>query len=359
MYKFSFLIFIVFVFSFNLSFANNYIENRVSGYTFRVIKYDTNSKDYNFKIWVNTDYNATSMRELMEKNNWISAINWVFFCPASYRECWWKNFTLNERYFEWEKIWPYLTTWDRVVFAVDKNTKPFLFQTFKINPEREDDIYYWFANFPLLLQDWESKIQDYYDLWLIDYKMKIRINRNFICSDKSGRFIYSWYVSNIELEKLPEVLLDFWCYNALNLDAWWSWAMLYNARHIVWPWRDILDWVVIERKWLDTSKLRDLSNKIIENIDKNLKRSTHKEKLDFLDNLSSELVKIRTKMYNKNSRNLYDLEWNKSWYEINMNSIWNLSNMYIINYLNLLIFNLKQEYIKENENLEKMENLLF
>jgi len=33
--------------------------------------------------------------------------------------------------------------------------------------------------------------------------------------------------------------------------------------------------------------------------------------------------------------------------------------MYIINYLNMLIFNLKQEYIKENENLEKMQNLLF
>ena len=59
----------------------------------------------------------------MEKNNWVSAINWVFFCPADYRECGGKNFTKNERFVEWLQYSQNYDTWDRVVFAWDKQTK--------------------------------------------------------------------------------------------------------------------------------------------------------------------------------------------------------------------------------------------
>lgn len=337
------------------SFANNYIEKTLDWYKFRVIKYDTKSPDYIFKIWANPDYYASNLRELMEANNWVSAINWVFFCPASYGECGWKNFTKNERYVEWKKIWPENNTWNRVVFAVDKEDNPFLFQTGKINKLDEDKIYYWFANFPLLLQNWESKYQDYVDLWLVDSKMKAKIQRNFICSDKSNRNIYTWYVSAIELEKLPDVLIKFGCNDALNLDAWWSSAMIYNARYLIWPARDIMDWVIIERKWLDTSKIRESSKKIITFIESKMINKTLDEKIVFLDGLTNWLSKIRTKIYEQNSIDLYE-EWKKVWYEINVKNLTKIQTVYLVNYLNKSISELKKVTIEKEKQKVEYEN---
>lgn len=363
---------IIFVFVFYILFsqnifANNYVEKTIDSYKFRYIKYDTKSKDYIFKIWVRQDYNATSLRKLMEENNWISAVNWVFFCPDSYSECWWKNFTKNERYFQWEKIWTFSWTQNRVVFALDKENSPFLFQTDKINQSKENEIYYWFSNFPLLLQDWINKFQDYTDLWLIDEKMKAKMSRNFICSDVTNRFIYSWYVSSIELEKLPELLIKIWCNNALNLDAWGSSAMIYNSRYIIWPWRDILDWVIIERKNLDTKKIIDRSIQVKNLIEKKILNKNYEQKIDFLNNFTDKLSKIRTIIYEKNSRNLLDWDtWKKIWYEINIKKSSSLEIVYFINYLSKLIFELKNEYNQENNQKLKKEiennnnkNLLF
>lgn len=340
--------------------ANNYIEKVIDWYRFRVVKYDTESKDYIFKIWVNPDYWATSLRELMEKNNWVSAINGVFFCPSSYKECGWKNFTNNERYSEWFKIWTSISTQDRVVFAVDKENNPFLYQTNKINPDKEEDIYYWFSNFPLLLQDWISKYQDYVDLGLIDYKMKSKIQRNFICSDITWRYIYTWYVWDIALENLPDLLLKFGCNNALNLDAWHSSAMIYNSRYIVWPGRDILDWVIIERKWLDTKKIIDNSSIMINAISKKISKISYQEKIDYIDNLMSSLTQLRTSIYEKNSIDLYDLDsWTKIWYEINIKSLKNIEIVYMVNYLNKLFSELKSGIVEENNTQEDKNNLLF
>jgi len=49
--------------------------------------------------------------------------------------------------------------------------------------------------------------------------MTAKIDRNFICSDINNRFIYTGYVSSISLIDLPDLLIKFGCYNALNLDA--------------------------------------------------------------------------------------------------------------------------------------------
>lgn len=360
------LIIVLFYFLFaQVTFANNYIEKTIDGYKFRVIKYDTKSTDYIFKIWANPDYQATNLRELMEANNWVSAINWVFFCPASYNECWWKNFTKNERYVEWTKIWPEEKTWDRVVFAVDNENQAFLYQTDKINRLDEDKINYWFANFPLLLQNWVSKIQDYVDLWLIDQKMKNKMQRNFICSDKTSRNIYTWYVSAIELEKLPELLIKFGCNDALNLDAWWSSAMIYNSKYVVWPGRDVMDWVIIERKWLDTKQIIENSEKIMLFIKNKIIEKTTDEKIVFIDNLSKWLSKIRSKIYEKNSLDIYE-DWKKVWYEINVKDIKKLQTTYLINYLNKSLNELKYEYMEtekqrvdEENNSKNVEGLLF
>ncbi len=360
------LIFTLFFFLFEQNtFANNFIEKTIDWYKFRVIKYDTQSLDYIFKIWINQDYAATDLRELMEANNWVSAVNWVFFCPDSYAECGWKNFTKNERYVEWTKIWPEASTWNRVVFAVDKEDKAFLFQTDKINRLDEDKIHYGFANFPLLLQDWVSKFQEYVDLWLVDNKMKAKIQRNFICSDRYSRNIFTWYVSAIELEKLPDLLLKFWCVNALNLDAGWSSALIYNARYLIWPARDIMDWVIIERKWLDTAKIRENAVKIKDYLNKKIIDKTIEEKVLYLDNMMSWLSKIRTNIYEKNSHDIYE-NWVVVGYEINVKDLKKVQTTYLINYLNKLLSELKTQSIaddkkrvEEENNRKNIEELLF
>ncbi len=349
---------LILLFSFllaNTTFANNYIEKTIDWFKFRVIKFDTKSKDYIFKVWANPDYSATNLRELMEANNGISAINGVFFCPSTYKECWWKNFTKNERYVEWNKIWPEQSTGDRVVFAIDKNNRPFLYQTDKINTTYEWDINYWFANFPLLLQDWVSKFQDYNDLWLIDKKMTSKSSRNFICSDKTSRYIYTWYVSNIGLKKLPDLLIKFGCYNALNLDAGGSSAMIYNSRYLIWPGRDIMDWVIIERIGLDTKKIIESSLKIKSIMEVRIADKTYSEKILFLDNLSSGLSKIRTKIYEKYSNDLYK-DADKIWYEINVTNVNKLQTIYIVNYLNKLFNEMKKNYLVEENNRVQLEN---
>lgn len=342
------------------TFANNYMEKTIEWHKFRVIKYDTKSKDYIFKIWINPDYWATDLRELMEKNNGVSSINWVFFCPSTYSECWWQTFTNNERYFEGVKIWTSISTQDRVVFSIDKNNNPFLYQTNKINTEKESDIYYWFANFPLLLNEWNSKIQDYVDLDLVDNKMKSKIDRNFICTDITKRYIYTGYVSKISLLDLPDLLIKFGCYDALNLDAGWSSAMIYNGRYLIWPGRDIMDWVVIERKWLDTKKIIENSKLSLKLIEKKISKKTYLEKIDFINKKMESLTNTRTSIYEKNSIDLYDLEtWNKNWYEINIKSLKNLEIVYMINYLNKLLSELKIKITEENNATEDKNNLLF
>lgn len=333
------LIFIFIFFSFtNFAYANNYIDQTIDWHKVKVIKYDLQSKDYTFKIWINNRNDATNLRELMEAYNWISAINWVYFCPADYWECNWENFTINERYVNGIKHAWYESTWDRVVFALDQNNIPFLFQTNKINPDRELDIYNWLWNFPLILKDWKWMIEYYRDLGLIDSKMRAPMARNFICSDKEKKNIYVWYVYNIELDLLNWVLLKLGCWDALNLDAWKSSAMIYNSRYTVWPGRNIMDWIIIERNWLNTREAREIADKIMIKIDDAIKNKSKIWKIMFLDKLSQTLKTARNTVYDKYSIDLYDDEGNKNWYEIQINDTKILKVMYAINYLDKLIY---------------------
>lgn len=339
--------------------ANTFIEETIDWHKVKVIKYDLKSQDFTFKIWVNNDWDASSLRDLMDKNNWISAVNWVYFCPADYSSCKWKDFTINERYIDWKKIAWYDDTWDRVVLALDKNNTPFLFQTNKINPDKETEVYNWVGNFPLILKDWKNMIEYYREQWLIDKKMKASMSRNFICSDKEWKNLYFWYVYDVILDHLHAVLTELWCYNALNLDAWASSAMIYNSRYIVWPGRNVLDWLIIERKWLDTKILRDSLQTTTKKIEKNIKFKIFREKTKYLDKLSSTITKARTQIYEQNSKDLYDENWNDVWYEIDANWINTLKKLYIINYLDKLIYELKNKVIAENKKEKSVKEPLF
>lgn len=358
MKKIFFAIIFFLIFSWSAS-ANIYIENIFNWKKIKVFEYNISSTEYNFKVWVNPDYNATQLRDLMEKENWISAINWVFFCPRSYRECWGKDFTKNERYVEWLKYSQDTNTGDRVVFAWDKENKPFLFQSDKINKDKEQKIYYWLANHPLILEWWEDKIPDYDQKWLIDSKMKVKWTRNFICSNEKKTKIYVWLVFDLTIFELPSLLKDFWCYDALNLDAWWTTSMIYNWRQIVWPWRDLLDWVIIERKWLDTKKLIYISKQLAKRLEAKIENKTWQEKIDFMSDLVKKLANYRANLYEANSFNLYDSEANKTWYKIVMDDLKKLENIYLVNHITRELNMIISKYKKEKELEENTYDLLF
>lgn len=343
------LIIIVLFCSLNNTYANTYIEKTIDGHKVKLIKYNLASDKFIFKIWINKNWEATWLRELLDENNGISWINWAYLCPKDYKSCNWVDSTINERYIEGEKHWPYTDTWERVVFALDKDNKPFLFQTNKINSDKESEIYTWIANFPLLIKDWESMIEHYWDVWLIDKKMILSMNRNFVCSDKWWKNLYLWYVYNIRLNSLHSVLTDIGCYNAVNLDAWYSSAMIYNSKYIIWPGRDILDWLIIERKWLDTKILRDKLHVVIEKIKTKLKYKPINDKIKYLDKLSTRLNQAREAIYDLNKKDILDENWEKIWFEIYANSVKNLKILYIVNYLEKLIYYTKIRYINENK----------
>lgn len=116
----------------NISNANTLIERTIDWYKAKIIEYETDSEIYDIKIWVHPK-DWWTLRSIM---NWVWLITWVngvFECPKDYASCWWKTYTINERYVNWQKRWVYKSTWDRVVFGWNKDIKPFLFQTDKIS----------------------------------------------------------------------------------------------------------------------------------------------------------------------------------------------------------------------------------
>jgi hypothetical protein len=117
-----------------------------------------------------------------------------------------------------------------------------------INAERIDDLYFWISNFPVLLIEWDDVT-----VWAseyIDSKLTWKWNRNFICSTKDWKTIYMWYIWTIGVwDMAPYLKEQFWCHNALFLDAWASSAMVYSWKVLSqWSRKLITDaFVVVDR----------------------------------------------------------------------------------------------------------------
>lgn len=330
----------------NFTHANTFIEKIVSWYKIKVIQYDLSSKIYDIKV-VKTD-DAKSLWDLLKENNAISWVNGVFFCPVDYSWCnTTKSFTDSERYIAGEKFASYLTTGDRAVFGWTKDKKPFIYQSGKINMDDEDKIYYWLWNYPLLLSEWKDMLEEYYDAWLIFSKLTYKSTRNFICSDKEKKNIYFWLVYEATIDELVQVLTDFWCYDALNLDAWASTAFMYNGKYLVWPQqRDILDAVVIERKWFNVNEISQMSEKITQILAKNIQSKAKNNSdiyIKIIKNYSAQLENIKLKIYDKYSTDIVEkntLVWEIEtvWYKIEINDLKPLKMIYLLNQVN---YNLK------------------
>lgn len=326
------LIFLFLVFP-NISLANTYIETKIDKYTFRVIEYDKSSEIYDIKIVKSETW--SNLKELLTQNNAITWINWVFFCPKDYSYCNWENSTNNERYIAWEKFAIQNTTGNRVVFGWDREKNTFLFQTNKINKEKEKDIYYGFSNWPLLLQDGKPMTELYWDLGLIDEKMRVSATRNFVCSDKEDKKIYFWLVSNATIDELAVVLKQFGCYNAINLDAWASTAFINNWVYVSGPGRDILDAIVIKAKWIDTIKINQISKKIAKILLKNIPKNDTEKQIIFIDK-NLELIKKYQNSFNEKFKQDYYVknfvwEMDKSGYKIEINDKNSIKTIYTLN----------------------------
>lgn len=339
--------------------ANVYIDTKINEKRVKIIQHEINSEIYKLHFAINNDYEASRLRTLMEKYNGISAVNGIFFCPADYRECGGKNFTHNERYKNGRKIARDFGTGDRVVYGVDKKNIPLIFQTGVINPENESIIESWFWNFPLLLKDWESYLPYYKEKNLLDWKMKTSGTRNFICNDTQKKYIYFWLVFSASIEEMPDILKKLWCSDALNLDAGKSTAFIYNNRMIAGPGRDILDGIVIERKDLDTKKIRTEIEKVLPLLEKKLNFTNYENRIDLLDQIQRKIKQIRQQAYNKNSITLYNEDREEIGYEIHMDNKNNQYLLYYLHYLSLKLFDLKKKIIVTEKELQNSQDLLF
>ncbi len=306
MFKKGVLCFIIFsVLWLSSTFANTLIERKINWYSAKIIEYKTNSNLYDIKIWVHPNDWGT-LRSIMWTVWWVTWVNWVFECPKDYAECGGKNYTINERYVNWEKKATYKSTWDRVVFGWNEDIKPFLFQTDTINASWESEIFEWFANHPLLLMNWVSQTHIYHEKGLINSKMKAKATKNFICSNQSWDTIYFGLLYSIDIDTAATVLRDFGCWNALNLDAWASTTFIYNWKYVLNPQRDILDGVFIVPKNLDVKSLDRSAATIMKSLHTKMKNKTSSQQISQLTKLNTVLNQLSTSIYTQNTVPVYE-----------------------------------------------------
>lgn len=181
-----------------------------------------------------------TLENLVKKVWWDSGINWTFFCPDDYTSCGKVTHSNFERVYLWNgkdysRFWP--NTESRMIFWFNKDWEPMFVQN-KLNERMGlltlnnwkwlNDLYFWLANFTVLLVDWENVVEA--NEMHFESKMYWSANRNFICSTKDRSTVYMWVIGGINIPQLANYLKDnFECYNALALDAGASEAMVYDS----------------------------------------------------------------------------------------------------------------------------------
>ena len=233
--------YIIFLFFFMfIPFTYSYqqlLDKKIGSHKIKVIQVIL---DGHHKIISSLSKKGNSLWKLMNKVYWVSAINWAYFCPADYSNCWWKNYTNAPRFYKWKNYSRYKNDfWINWVFAFNKNNIPFIVMNHiwwnvpkkldkQINSNKINDIYYGIWNFPVLLFHWNDFVPLYKTE--LSKKMKGFWFKAFICSTKDWKTIYMWYISNITIYDVPKFLKNnFSCYNALNLDAGSSLWLIYNC----------------------------------------------------------------------------------------------------------------------------------
>lgn len=179
-----------------------------------------------------------TLENLVQKVWWDAGINWTFFCPADYSYCNWVTHSTFERVFLWQWVSPSTDTSVRMIFGFDIAWSPFMAQSklstydsglyMNWNIDRITDFEFWLSNYTVLLYWWNNIVRS--NEVNFSSNMYSSANRNFICSTQDWNIIYMWIVWGVSIPALASyVKKNFWCYNALALDAWASEAMVFDG----------------------------------------------------------------------------------------------------------------------------------
>lgn len=272
---FTFLFSILFLVNWTFAYQEMIIKNikseGIGTKPVRVIKVVLDGEDFVVNSLASTG--GDSLENLMHQVGGTSAINGIFFCPASYSYCHGETFSNFERIFNGEvdeqsKFWP--DTWVRGIFGFEKNGTPLFVQNnlsemegiwTDVNKEKINDIHFGLGNFPILALWGENMVQ--YSKEYLDHKLTGRVNRNFICNSKDKKTIYMGVIGGVNLYELSDFIInEFWCSEALNLDAGESANMIYKDNILEQRERKIMDaWVVVNRE--QYKKLTQLREKDI------------------------------------------------------------------------------------------------
>jgi len=310
-------------------FANQFTEIKLDTVTLKYVTYKVGSDDYSLDVVVSDD--AKALEEIARENGAITAINGIFFCPEDYTDCGGKNYTINERFVDWEDLSFYDDTWERWVFAWDNEGIPFLFRTGFINQDRRNDIYEWMGNFPILLSAWKNQITYYDAVGLLDNKMKVAGPRHFICSNEEKDEIIFGRSSSISLEGLAAELWNIGCYDALNLDAGLSSYYIYNGRNLVTGQRKVIDAFAISSKHVDVKAIESRLDRAFQKYFEPLKNGPKIRWIKTVEAYKAAFAEARKNIYENNSVDLYDNNWKDIGYEIDIHDPKTLNTIYIVN----------------------------
>ncbi len=234
----------------------------------RVIKVVLDGQDFIVNSLATTG--GDSLENLMNKVWGHTALNGIFFCPASYSYCHGETFSNFERIFngkvdEQTKRWP--DTGVRGIFGFEKNGTPLFVQNNlskmsgvfnNINKDKIDELHFWLGNFPIMVISGKNIV--HHSANYLDKKLSGRQNRHFICSSKDKKTIYMGVVWGVNMYETANIMIEhFWCWEGLNLDAGSSANMIYNDTILQKNSQHIMDaWVVVNREqYKNITKLSD------------------------------------------------------------------------------------------------------
>ena len=215
--------------------------------------------DWSYKIVVPVVDNyqqPQSLQILMQQVWWVSAINGWYFCPdeAAYTRCEgnttdWLRKSQGQLFSKrWEDIAP-----QRAVFGFSQAMKPQRVTNetrWRSNEEntRDNPMLDEIDNglmMPALVENGQNVAQ-YNDEMNNDTKQWSKGTKMFICTTRNEKNVYMWSVSNVTFTELADVIKnEFDCSYAIQLDSWGTRAIMYEWKHVAWPWRNMMDAFVI------------------------------------------------------------------------------------------------------------------
>ena len=222
--------------------------------------------DWTHKIVVNAVQNGQSpkaVKTFMDEVGWVSAINGAFFDAYSANKSsdmiaivnWVKRSVYGDDLWETRALFWFQYDWTPILAT---NATRSWWNGNWVNSEFSK--FQYGLSMHTLLVNWVNVSYNNSEM-NNDKKQWGAATKEFICSTQDKSTVYFWRVYNVTFVWLAEYIQKtFNCYDAIQLDAWWSTAIYYEWEKIAWPGRNVMDaFVVIE----DDSQYREELQKAI------------------------------------------------------------------------------------------------